>query len=221
MNVRNLNVTRSFNDKNEIIYMHLGRGIPKVRGEYRNKEKSSAEQWSSYIRTNLFSEPAVQQAGKGRIRRYNFSNISTVDFNGLNFIVNNLDLFSEKANILYLGNENEYLKEYKFKIRYAIDLPESNEFFDCIIYSEIAGSLEDIGNLLERLYNKLERGGILLIANPFMSDKNARQLEFFKISYKWICEKLWNIGCREVKVIRYDSTDYRIEITSYGIKAVR
>ncbi|MFA5014534.1 MAG: glycosyltransferase [Actinomycetota bacterium] len=202
LEIRNLNVTRSFNDKDEIIYMHLGRGIPKVKGEYRNKEKSSAEQWSTYIRSNLFSEPIA-------------------GFSDQKFIKNNLDLFSKKANILYLGKENKYLKKYRFKMKYSEDLPEGNEFFNCIIYSEITGSLKDIGNLLERLYNRLEREGILLITNPFLSDKNVKQFEVLKKSYEWASGRLWNIGFREVKVITKDLANNRIDITGYGIKAVK
>ncbi|MDD5454062.1 MAG: hypothetical protein PHW62_00980 [Candidatus Ratteibacteria bacterium] len=221
MDVYNLNVTRSFNDKDEIIYMHLGRGIPKAKGEYRNKEKSSAEQWSTYIRSNLFSEPAVQQAGKTGIGKYDFSNISTAGFYNLNFIKDNLDLLSRGANILYIGKENKYFNKYRFKIKYSEDLPEGDEFFDCIIYSEITGSLKDIGNLLERLYNRLEREGILLITNPFLSDKNVKQFKVLKKSYEWASGRLWDIGFREVKVITKDLANNRIDITGYGIKAVK
>jgi len=52
--IHKLNVTRAFNDKNEVIYMHLGRGINKAEGRYKNKEKSSSEQWSDYIKRYLF-----------------------------------------------------------------------------------------------------------------------------------------------------------------------
>jgi len=99
METHNFNVTRSFNNRNEIIYMHLGRGIPKAKGEYRNKERSSSEQWSSYIRSNLLSEPSMQLIEPEKADYFDFSVDSVRYFYVLNFIMDNLNLLPDESNV--------------------------------------------------------------------------------------------------------------------------
>ncbi len=215
MEVRNLNVTRSFDDKNEIIYMHLGRGIPKVRGECKNKKKSSSKQWEEYVRSNLFSEPVIQQIEEKEIGRYSFSDISIREFYDSNFFKNNLSLLPEKSSILYLGEENKYFDKDKFNVKYEISLPVDDEIFSCIIYPEIVGYSDNLEDLLKQFYKKLGTGGILLITIPFILHEKAKLPVDFKYSYKWVSDKLWKLGFREVKVIQQGSIDSLIFLLDY------
>jgi len=48
-----LNTTRAFNDNNEVIYMHLGRGVRKAIGNYSDKNKCTYKDWNNYIRKYL------------------------------------------------------------------------------------------------------------------------------------------------------------------------
>lgn len=207
MKVRNLNVTRSFNDKAEIIYMHLGRGVPKARGEYKNKEKSSAEQWKEYVRNNLFSEPALQLINENRIADFNFSRYSIKEFYDLCFIEDILNLFPENAKVLYLGNKNIYLDKHWPGIEYRESMPSSAGNFDCIFCPEITKYTGEIDDLLFQSYKRLRIGGIFSITVSFMLDTRNQDSNQLEYSYNWISDKLWKLGFREVSVLMQGSVE--------------
>jgi glycosyltransferase involved in cell wall biosynthesis len=216
MDMHNLNVTRSFNDKNEVIYMHLGRGIPKVKGEYKNKEKSSAEEWDEYIRTNLLSMPFMQHIEEKNVDRYDFLNTSIREFYILNFIKDNLKLLSDGASVFsfregdFLGEEDKYFEKKRLNIEYSMNLEVDNKKFDCLIYPEIiqySNSIDNKLDILERCCGKLNSGGILLITLPSMLDEEAGATGTFLYYYNQVCDKLWNLGFREVKVFMQGSTE--------------
>ena len=51
-NIRNFNVDRSLDDTNQVIFMHLGRGVAKSQGEYLDGDKSLST-WESFINQHL------------------------------------------------------------------------------------------------------------------------------------------------------------------------
>lgn len=221
LEIRNLNVTRAFNDKNEVIYMHLGRGINKAEGRYKNKEKSSSEQWSEYIRSNLLSEPVLQYIEEGQIYEYDFSDISIRKFYNLNFIRNSLDLLSKGSEILYFGSDDEYWNKNKYIIRHVSSLPADDKIFNCIIYPEIIEYPDNLEDLIKWFYNKLHTGGILILTNPFIFYQEANKHCDFRYSYKWISDQLWKSGFREVKVTQQGSIDAMASILDYEKLSLR
>jgi hypothetical protein len=199
--VKNLNVTRSFNDKNEIIYMHLGRGVSKAKRIYGDQKKCFFEEWSEYIRCRLFSEPVLQLIDERRLKEKDLSFSSISEFYLSSFLEENLDLLSEKASILYFGEKSEILNKYNYNFHKC--LPESTFkgfSFDCIIFSEIMEYLKRIEELLKQFYRSLSSGGVLLIKAPFIKGIDTGDLDKFKYSYDLISKKLWQIGFREVSV---------------------
>src|SRR3972149_5231684 len=207
MEVRNLNVTRSFNYKNEIIYMHLGRGIPKTIGEYRNKEKSSSKQWSEYIRNNLFSEPAVQFIGENKIADFDFSKFSIKEFYDLCFMEDILNLFPENRRVLYLGNKNIYLDRYRLGIEYMENMSFSTGDFDFILCPEIIKYTGQIEEFLLQSYKRLKNGGIFSTTMSSMSPEENQNSSGSGYSYSWLGNKLWELGYREVSVLRQGSVE--------------
>ncbi len=194
-----LNVTRSFNERNEIIYMHLGRGIPKARGEYKNRDKSSSEQWSSYIRSNLLSEPSTQLIEPERADYFDFSVNSIRYFYVVNFIMDNLNLLSDESNVFCYGKEDKNLVKKRLSISYLTELPAGNKKFDCAIFPEIKNT-DDKRNIVEWSWDNLKAGGILLMTAPSLSNPERNQMYDFKNSSNPIIYKLWGAGFREVSV---------------------
>lgn len=213
MEVHNLNVTRSFNDKNEVIYMHLGRGIPKVKGEYKNKEKSSSAQWSEYIKGNLLSEPLMHFVNLDKIDHYDFSDISIREFYILNFIKDNLNLLSDNSNVFYFGRENKYFNEKRLNIKYLTKLPFNNKRFDCVIFPEIIIDNIDSRDIVEWSLENLNSRGILLATIPFVSD--------VKYFHKSVIDKLWKKGFREVSLVdqgSHSSIKLQIDLEKLKVK---
>jgi len=199
MEAHNFNVTRSFNDKNEIIYMHLGRGIPKAEGEYKNKEKSSSEQWSSYIRDNLLSEPSMQLIEPEKADYFDFSVYSIRYFYFHNFIMDNLNLLPDESDVFYYGKEDKNLGKKRLNINYMAGLPAESKKFDCAIYPEIKSDI-NIVDIANWSWENLKAGGILLMTSPSLSNLERNQMYDFKNSSNPIIDRLWEAGFREVSV---------------------
>jgi len=199
MEVHNLNVTRSFNEKNEIIYMHLGRGIPKARGEYKNKEKISSEQWSSYIRSNLLSEPSMQLIEPEKADYFDFSIYSIRYFYVLNFIMDNLNLLPDESNVFCYGKEDKNPGKKRLNINYMTGLPAESKELYCAIYPEIKEDI-DIGDIVNWSWENLRTGGILIMTVPSLSNPERNKPPDSKYPVNSIIDRLWEAGFREVSV---------------------
>ncbi len=207
MEAYDLNVTRSFNDRDEIIYMHLGRGIPKAKGEYKNKEKSSSEQWSGYIRKNLLSEPFIQFIEPGKVNEFDFLDTSIRKFYVQNFIIDNLDLIPGSSSVFYYGEESRELDEKKLNIKYQMALPAGSQKFNCVVFPEMVKDAKDTGDILKWAWENLNRGGILLLTIPLLPGREWEQATEFNKFFKFVIDRLWKIGFKEVSVVKQGSRD--------------
>jgi len=206
MRIYNLNTTRAFNNSNEIIYMHLGRGIPKAKGEYKNKEKSSSEQWIEYIKEYLFSEPVLQLIDLKKINDFDFSRTTITDFYMSVFYEDILDRLPHNSKIAYLGNKNEFFNKYNFIRLNNQSLDGTEDTFDCIIFNDVPKSDPGIEELIKQCYKALGTGGLLAVSIPLiMSNKNSP--EEIKLSLDLIVKYLWNNGFREVSVQKQGSVE--------------
>ena len=210
--VQGLNATRSFNDKNEIVYMHLGRGVSKAKKIYGNQEKCSFEEWSEYIRSRLFSEPGLQVIDEKKLINEDFSDFSITDFYISNFLEENLDLLSDRSSILYFREKRKTLNRYNFNCsKYSEGSAYGNLSFDCVIFSEAIKYLDRMEYLLKQLYKSLKSGGILLVTVPFIIGDDIQNLDELECSHDWISKKLWEIGFREVSVKKM-GTDHSLSL---------
>jgi len=206
MEAYDLNVTRSFNDRNEIIYMHLGRGIPKAKGEYKNKEKSSSEQWSGYIRKNLLSEPFSQFVEPGKVDEFDFLDTSIREFYVKSFIADNLNSAAAGVDVFYYGEESNEPDKKELNIKYQTVLPSGGQKFNCVIFPEMAKDKKDTGDILEWAWENLVSGGILLLTIPIPDYGGSKEEKGFDDFLKLMIERLWNTGFKEVSVTKQGSS---------------
>lgn len=197
LGIHNLNVTRAFNDKNEIIYMHLGRGIPKAKGEYKNKEKSSSEQWIDYIKRYLFSEPVLQQIDLKKVNDFDFSKNSIKDFYKVAFYEDILNKLPPDFKNAFFGNRNKYFNKYNLNDLNNQDLRYKEDVFNCIVFDKILDNTLKIRELIDQCYRALVKGGIMALS--IQSDKSERDINLDGIKY------LWKIMFREVSVQKQGS----------------
>lgn len=186
LEMHNLNTTRALNDKNEVVYMHLGRGILKAVGKYKNNEKSSSEQWVNYIKGNLFSEPQLQFVEEKGTEEFDFLRYSINEFYYWSAIRNILDLFKSGSKIIGFDTERLLLEVFKNKINFLKLEGLKEKDCDCII-SPIIKNNKVLKGLMGKFTESLRPGGVLLIlgnGNP----------EFGLI------DKLWGHGYREIRI---------------------
>lgn len=202
LGIKDLNATRSFNDKDEIIYMHLGRGVSKAKKIYGNQKKCSFKEWSEYIRSRLFSEPVLQIVGEKKIKDKYLSDFSMERLYFSSFLEENLDLLSDKSHILSYGEEIEVLKKYDFNsYKYLVESNFNGILFDCIIFPEVIKYLSRVEVLLKQFYRSLTSGGILLLKVPFnLGDSDTMDADKSECYYGHISKRLWQLGFREVSV---------------------
>jgi len=219
---RDLNVTRSFNDKNEIIYMHLGRGVPKAKGTYRDQKKCSLKEWSEYIRGKLFSEPVLQKIKEEKLKAADFSKTSIIEFYTSSFFEENLDLLPDKSKILYFGKKEKILDKYDFNSGEYSETKTYNDYsFDSVLFSEASDTLNGAEDLLKKFYKSLNIGGILLITIPLVIGDDIRCFKKAGHPYQRISDKLWEMGFREVSVKEigsYHSISLYLEYKKFVLK---
>ena len=191
--MHDFNVTRSFNDDNQVIYMHLGRGVPKARGAYKDKGKSSSEQWIDYLRGNLFSEPQLQFVDEQSISEFDFLKFSVNEFYYLNVIKNVLSLFEDGAKLISFEGLEALLEDYDNIIRFTGLEKFRDKDCDCII----APAIRDINILkgtIVKFTESLKSGGILLVPDLIKPGSHP-------------AEDLWGLGYREVRVKKNGSPE--------------
>jgi hypothetical protein len=52
---KDFHVDRTINDNNEVLYLHLGRGMTKIRGQYHKKGRILYSGWKSFIENNILT----------------------------------------------------------------------------------------------------------------------------------------------------------------------
>jgi len=205
MEISDLNATRSFNDNDEVVYMHLGRGIPKAKGIYKNREKSSSQQWIEYVRANLFSEPQLQYVDEKFIDRFDFQMNSVRDFYFLDAVNNISGQLGNDRRIAGFGDKISYLKDYLKSIDLIPAENISGSEYDCLFYHDIDRYPDSLKKLLTELSGCLKSGGVLLAdcGSPSCSTE-AKADPDLKDN---LVEALWELGYREVRVKRQGSPD--------------
>lgn len=198
--VKNLNTTRAFNDKNEVIYMHLGRGVPKTENNYVKKGPATFEQWEDYVNFYLFSVPQMQTIEDTEI--FSVNNIDPLTTMTKAFV----DININKANIeqVLIMTSNNIFNSAVYGYR-AKDLDNQNSY-DCIVFPNILEKFGEIDLLLKKSYLALRKGGILLLGCPYIYNYNQNG--------QIMADRLWVTGYREVAVYQqggYHTLRYLVE----------
>ncbi len=102
LEIYNINSTRAFDDDNNVVYMHLGRGILKTEGKYKNIERTTSDQWIDYINRCLLSEAVFQSIDAAKAVVNETGDFSLRDFFNDHFIENEIAGFKERQRYLLL-----------------------------------------------------------------------------------------------------------------------
>ncbi|MBE3092255.1 MAG: glycosyltransferase [Actinobacteria bacterium] len=198
---KSLNVDRAFNNKEEIIHMHLGRGVPKTVGNYNklhsNKEKCTYLQWIDYADNYLFSKPFLQYVDEKEVDKYNFNETSITDFYNFSFYKEYLKYFKAGSKTIYNGQNPKVSEVVENKIHFfSFDDFNNNSvnktFYnaDCFIISKLYSNFD---NMFTKIYSFLNKSGVLMIS--ISPDSISESISLNKIT-----DRLWEIGFREVSV---------------------
>jgi SAM-dependent methyltransferase len=185
-----LHVDKSFDDNKNVIFLHLGRGIVKSVGEYKEKGKINPQQWIRFTKNiglanshnpNRLSHEVVSPLF-GRldysIRRY------YVD----EFHERNIYMFPKSAKILDIGGKKVRkrgqfdIEKYPVQVKYVnIDpgtnpdylykgsnIPIESNSFDGVVCSEVLEHVRNPTSILKEAFRVLKPGGLMFICVPFL-----------------------------------------------------
>lgn len=221
MKAKNLNVTRAFNDENDIVYMHLGRGILKSQGKYDNPKRTNASQWVDYINTFLLSNIVYQKINPAEIESlllssdFDYLNFTASDFLNYHFFKDKIQGLSSGAKVLLIKEENSpafgknsesvfsnNIRKFNVISKNDFVISETGkEEFDCIVLNNCKGLLTE---KISEIFKKLKRGGIFLGIFPKIekvnNNKNKNENEDFYSFLNKISENFWKAGFKEVSI---------------------
>jgi len=183
--LKRLRVDRTFDENNQVFFLHLGRGVVKTekRGDF--KGKTLPREWikfgEKYILSGLsvvnITEPCFQNLSYS-VRRY------YVD----EFYSRAIFYLPKGGRILDIGGKKKRkrgqfdIEKYDFRVEYAnIDkktdpdyicdaknIDVEDNIFDGVICSELLEHVPEPKAVLREIYRVLKPGGVLLLCVPFL-----------------------------------------------------
>ena len=218
LKVKKLNVTRAFDDDNNVIYMHLGRGILKSQGKYDNPSRTNAEQWIEYINTCLLSDISCQKLntvyGNGEEISYDYKNFDLDDFVVYEFLKDKISNLPGKSRILFVDSKPDFkLNKNTMALftektgNYEIVFCNSPDYqkikqqeFDCVVFSGIDYMDKIKEKDLSLVFSALKKGGIFIGIHPAEMNKDGADNEGVKTYPDKVSGILWKSGFREVSI---------------------
>lgn len=132
LEVSSLNVTRAFDDDWNIIFMHLGRGIPKAQGKYFRKEvkesvgKCGPDEWIEYVKKRILSYPYFVGLDEQSKKIFLETDISIKDAYLRKFFNSIFNRLPKSSNVLYVGYPNRHFNFDSYKeLKITNILPDS------------------------------------------------------------------------------------------------
>jgi SAM-dependent methyltransferase len=217
-----LHVDKSFDDNKNIIFLHLGRGIVKSIGEYKQRGKTTPQQWirfaenavlaKSYNPNRLSHEVVSPLFGRVdySIRRY------YVD----EFYERNMRVLPKSANILDIGGKKVRkrgqfdIEKHPVQVKYVnIDpstnpdyfyegsnIPVESNSFDAVVCSEV---LEHVGNptsILKEAFRVLKPGSLIFICVPFLFRIHPDPDDFGRYTDQYLRIMLKEAGFKNIMI---------------------
>jgi len=219
---RNFYFDRAIDDKGDIFFLHLGRGIVKSTGECKDKGKTLPEQWINLAKNVVLAESYNPN-------RSSYEKISPL-FSRLDYSLRRyyVDEFFERkirtlpqsATVLDIGGKKVRkrgqfdIEKHQVKVKYAnIDpttnpdylcdgskIPVESNSFDVVICSEVLEHVREPILILKEAFRVLKHGGIILICVPFLYKIHADPFDYSRFTdYHWQII-LKEIGYKEIRI---------------------
>lgn len=207
-NFSKINVDRAFNDKNEVFFLHLGRGITKSKNKVKIDNKFSFREWLNLANNFILAEtltpkrlsykqisPLLKNVSYS-IRRYYVDEFYTRHFKNIQKNIDIIDIGGKKVN--KRGQFN--IENYDVKVKYlnidpktnpdflcnAESIPAADKSFDIVILSEILEHTSNPENILMEAYRVLKDNGKALVTVPFLYHEHPDPHDFSRhTSFYW------------------------------------
>lgn len=187
---RNLFCDRAFNDKGEVFFLHLGRGIGKSTGGYKDKGKTTPQQWIRFANNVVLSD----SYNPNRLSHEVVSPLySQVDYSLRRYYVDefherNIGIFPKSATVLDIGGKKVRkrgqfdIAKHPVKVKYVninpgtspdylcdgSNIPVESNSFDAVICSEVLEHVREPTPILKEAFRVLKPGGTIFICVPFL-----------------------------------------------------
>ena len=235
LKVKKLNVTRAFDDDNNVIYMHLGRGILKSQGKYDNPSRTNAEQWIEYINTCLLSNISCQKLNtvyvSGSEISYDYKNFDLDDFVIHEFFKDKIKNLPGKPRILFVDGKPDFKLNKNIMSLFtdktgnpltvfynSPDYEIKQQEFDCVVFSDIDYINKIKEEDLSLVFSTLRKGGVFIGIHHYEMNKNVADNEGVKIYLNKVSGILWKSGFKEVCIEQMGNerfTDFKERLNKY------
>ena len=221
---RCLQVDRSFDDKGDIFFMHLGRGVAKSLNKYdKPKFIKSPRNWKKVITKYILDERHMTEKDRVTIGKWlvvDNPNYSVRRFYIDNFFTRHISLFPADSLILDMGGKKKNkrglfnIEDYDLHVKYAnIDkttepdylcnlavVPVDDGSFDGVVISEVLEHVPDPGKVLKETCRILKPGGRALICTPFLLHVHPDPVDYGRYTDHYFETVLADIGFRNISI---------------------
>ena len=220
--LKHLYVDRCFDDEEIIIFLHLGRGIVKSIGEYKQKGKTTPQQWIRFTKN-------VGLANSHNPDRWSYEIVSPM-FNRMDYSIRryyvdefherNIRMLPKSAKILDIGGKKVRkrgqfdIEKHPIQVKYVnIDpgtnpdylcngssIPIESKFFDGVICSELLEHVRNPTSILKEAFRVLKPGGLMFICVPFIFKIHPDPDDFGRYTDQYLRIILKEVGYKNIMI---------------------
>ncbi|MBU1863206.1 MAG: methyltransferase domain-containing protein [Candidatus Omnitrophica bacterium] len=207
---------RCFDNEGDIVYIHMGRGIPKSSNRYHAKGKTYPEEWIEFAHTYvLMKKKYLCGISTGNdlaysMRRYYIDR----------FFMRHIAVFPHGSSVLDIGGKKHHkrgvfnIDTYGLKVAYvnidkktmpdyccdAACIPIEDATYDGVICSEVLEHVIEPRTVLREAYRVLKPDGIFLLCVPFMFHVHADPCDYGRYTDLYYRTVLDAIGFKNIEI---------------------
>jgi len=217
---KGLSFDMSLDDKNDVIFMHLGRGVRKSQNSSTGRHKSIAG-WIDFAQKELDIYWERQSLSKRILKELQLNPCYSlrrcfVD----DFFFRAIRHVPAEADVLDIGGKRVSkrglfnVEVYGHKVKYvnidsltkpdylsdANNIDVSDNSFDCVILAEILEHVPNPMGVLQEAYRLLKPGGYALLSAPFNFHVHADPNDYGRYTDGWYKRTLFDVGFRNIEI---------------------